>query len=65
MKTVKQSKKNVTPSKPAELPASTNILDYSNFLSMYERESLAAEAKLATERKKKKGKRSSSQPFTL
>jgi hypothetical protein len=33
---------------------STNILDYPNGMPMYEKESLAAEAKLKAERKKKK-----------
>jgi hypothetical protein len=33
---------------------STNILDYPNSMSAYERESLAAEAKLAAERKIRK-----------
>jgi hypothetical protein len=32
---------------------SPNVLDYSSNMSMWERESLAAEAKLATERKSK------------
>jgi hypothetical protein len=33
---------------------STNILDYSSRLSMYEKDSLAAEAKLVAERKAQK-----------
>jgi hypothetical protein len=37
---------------------SPNVLDYPSNLSMWERESLAAEAKLASERKSKK------KPFT-
>jgi hypothetical protein len=35
---------------------STNILDYPSNMSMWEKESLAAEAKLASERKTKKNK---------
>jgi hypothetical protein len=35
---------------------STNILDYHNNLSMYEKDSLASEAKLKAEREKKKPK---------
>jgi hypothetical protein len=37
--------------KKAGLPRSPNILDYPDSMSLYERESLAAEAKLAAERK--------------
>jgi hypothetical protein len=37
--------------KKAGLPPSPNILDYPDSMSLYERESLAAEAKLAAERK--------------
>jgi hypothetical protein len=37
--------------KKADLPASSNVLDYPESMSMYERESLAAEARLAAERK--------------
>ena len=33
---------------------STNVLDYSSTMSMWEKESLAAEAKLGSERKSKK-----------
>ena len=40
--------------KKADLAPSTNILDYPNSMSQYEKESLAAEAKLAAERKTKK-----------
>jgi hypothetical protein len=55
MGTEKQSKINVPPSKPVKLlPASTSILDYPEKLSMYERESLAGEARLAAERKANK-----------
>jgi hypothetical protein len=39
---------------------SPNILDYPDSLSLYERESLAAEAKLAAERKIKKRPKPSS-----
>jgi hypothetical protein len=46
--------------KKAGLPHSANILDYPDSLSLYERESLAAEAKLAAERKIKKRPKSSS-----
>ena len=35
---------------------STNILDYHSNLSMYEKDSLASEAKLTAEREKKKPK---------
>jgi hypothetical protein len=35
-------------------PNSTNVLDYSCMMSMYEKESLAAEAKLNAEREKQK-----------
>jgi hypothetical protein len=35
-------------------PNSTNILDYPCMMSMYEKESLAAEAKLKAEREKQK-----------
>jgi len=35
-------------------PNSTNILDYPCMMSMYEKESLAAEAKLKAEREKRK-----------
>jgi hypothetical protein len=46
---------NVPSSKPVKLlPASTSILDYPEKLSMYERESLAAEARLASEQKANK-----------
>jgi hypothetical protein len=55
MGTEKQSKINVPPSKLVKLlPASTSILDYPEKLSMYERESLAGEARLAAERKANK-----------
>jgi hypothetical protein len=37
--------------KKAVQPPSPNILDYPDSMSLYERESLAAEAKLAAERK--------------
>jgi len=37
--------------KKAGLPRSPNVLDYPDSMSLYERESLAAEAKLAAERK--------------
>jgi len=37
--------------KQADQPPSPNILDYPSSMSQYERESLAAEAKLALERK--------------
>ena len=40
--------------KKADQPPSPNILDYPSGMSEYERESLAAEAKLAAERKIKK-----------
>jgi hypothetical protein len=40
--------------KKADWPPSPNILDYPSGMSEYERESLAAEAKLAAERKIKK-----------
>jgi hypothetical protein len=40
--------------KKADRPPSPNILDYPSGMSEYERESLAAEAKLAAERKIKK-----------
>jgi hypothetical protein len=46
--------------KKAGLPPSPNILDYSDSMSLYERESLAAEAKLAAERKIKKRPKPSS-----
>ena len=43
------------PRKPKrESPHSTNILDYPSSMSGFERESLAAEAKLKAERQKKK-----------
>ena len=42
------------PRKLPTLPNSTNIIDYPNTMSMYERESLAAEAKLDAEKKLKK-----------
>jgi hypothetical protein len=55
MGTEKQSKMNVLSSKPVKLlPASTSILDYPESLSMYERESLAGEARLTAERKANK-----------
>jgi hypothetical protein len=41
---------------------SPNILDYPDSMSLYERESLAAEAKLAAERKIKKRQKPSSNP---
>jgi hypothetical protein len=40
--------------KKAGPPPSPNILDYSDSMSLYERESRAAEAKLAADRKIKK-----------
>jgi hypothetical protein len=40
--------------KKADQPLSPNILDYPSSMSQYERESLAAEAKLASERKIRK-----------
>jgi len=40
--------------KKADQPLSPNILDYPSSMSQYERESLAAEAKLAAERKTRK-----------
>ncbi len=40
------------PRKPEVTPHSTRVLDYPETLSEYERESLAAEAKLKTEQKK-------------
>jgi len=40
--------------KKASQPLSTNVLDYPESMSMYERESLAAEARLAAEREIKK-----------
>jgi hypothetical protein len=40
--------------KKAGQPLSANILDYPSSMSAYERESLAAEAKLAADRKIKK-----------
>jgi hypothetical protein len=43
----------MTKKKADELPA-TRILDYPDSMSQYERESLAAEARLAAERKIKK-----------
>jgi hypothetical protein len=43
-------------------PYSTNILDYHSSLSMYEKDSLASEAKLARERNKKKKKKPRSKP---
>ena len=56
MKTGKRSTKTATSVKSAELPPSTNLLDYPESLSLYERESRAAEAKLA-ERKADKRRR--------
>jgi hypothetical protein len=47
------------PKKPRsedELPAGTSFLDYPESMSMYERDSLAAEAKLAELKKKSKPK---------
>ena len=41
-------------------PSSPNILDYPDSMSLYERESLAAEAKLAAEKKIKKRPKPSS-----
>jgi hypothetical protein len=41
------------PKRKADQPNDTRVLDYSSTMSLYERESLAAEAKLAAERKKK------------
>jgi hypothetical protein len=38
------------------IPYSTNVLDYPCTMSMYEKESLAAEAKLKAEREKQNGK---------
>jgi len=46
--------------KKAGLTPSPNILDYPDSMSLYERESLAAEAKLAAERKIKKRPKPSS-----
>jgi hypothetical protein len=46
--------------KAGHAPSSRNILDYPDSMSLYERESLAAEAKLAAERKIKKGPKPSS-----
>jgi hypothetical protein len=44
MRTGKQSSKNATSSDPFKVrPFSTNVLDYSSSMSMYEIESLAAE----------------------
>src|ERR1700694_4521868 len=40
--------------KKAGQPSSPNILDYPDSMSLYERESLAAEAKLAADRKIRK-----------
>jgi hypothetical protein len=42
------------PRKIKPQPASTNVLDYPEGMSQYEKESLAAEATLRSERKKKK-----------
>jgi hypothetical protein len=45
---------------------STNILDYPSMMSMYEKESLVAEAKLAAERNAKKQPRfSGTKPHTM
>jgi hypothetical protein len=44
------------PGKPRIKPSSTRVQDYSSMMSGYERESLAAEAKLKAERKKKTAK---------
>jgi hypothetical protein len=41
------------PIKPPVKPHSTNILDYPETMSQHERESLAAEAQLKAERRKK------------
>jgi hypothetical protein len=41
-------------------PSSPNILDYPDSMSLYERESLAAEAKLAADRKIRKRPKPSS-----
>jgi hypothetical protein len=46
--------------KKAGQPPSPNILDYPDSMSLYERESLAAEAKLAAERKIRKRAKPSS-----
>jgi len=46
--------------KKAGLTPSPNILDYPDSMSLYERESLAAEAKLAAEKKIKKRPKPSS-----
>jgi hypothetical protein len=40
------------PRKTKAIPPSTRVLDYSETMSEYERESLAAEAKLKAEQKK-------------
>jgi hypothetical protein len=48
--------------KKAGQPPSPNILDYPDSMSLYERESLAAEARLAAERKIKKRPKPSSNP---
>jgi len=48
--------------KKAGWPPSRNILDYPDSMSLYERESLAAEARLAAERKIKKRPKPSSNP---
>jgi len=42
------------PIKPSVKPDSPSVLDYPDTMSQYERESLAAEAKLKAEREKKK-----------
>ena len=41
-------------------PHSTRVLDYSETMSQYERESLAAEATLKAEKKLKNGRRTTS-----
>jgi hypothetical protein len=43
---------------------STNILDYPSNMSMYEKDSLASEARLAAEKKAKKRKRGSGSAAT-
>ena len=42
------------PIKPSVKPDSPSVLDYPDTMSQYEKESLAAEAKLKAEREKKK-----------
>jgi hypothetical protein len=55
MRAGKSSTGNATsPKRTRRKPASSNVLDYPGGMSQYEKESLAAEAKLAAETKIKK-----------